>query len=276
MSDNTAAVVIPTRLGGPLLADALAAVEGWPVFVVDDSDDGLDLPEGVHGVRAGGLGFAASCNLGLAAAEAAGHPLVVLLNDDARPAAGCINGLLGTWRDGVGAVGPVLIDGDGAVVSAGIRFSWWGRVRESRHVYAEDAPMDAISGACMLVRSSERFAAGYPHGMEDVALCASLRERGLVVVLTPGGAVCTWGGARCPRRIPRPHMVRWQGIFAWWTTTGARRWCWVWRWPACCEPVPALRGCGPSVERGSSDEHGLCGAGFSLEAWTAPCRAGNP
>ena len=194
MSDNTSAVVIPTRLGGPLLADALAAVEGWTVFVVDDSDDGLDLPEGVHGVRAGGLGFAASCNLGLAAAEAAGHPLVVLLNDDARPAAGCINGLLGTWRDGVGAVGPVLIDGDGEVTSAGIRFSWWGRVKESRHVYAEDAPMDAISGACMLVRSSERFAAGYPHGMEDVALCASLRERGLVVVLTPRGRCVHLGG----------------------------------------------------------------------------------
>ena len=77
-------VVIPHRSRGDLLVRALRAVERWPVLVVDDTDDGLDLD--VPKVRlGGGQGFARAANAGLAAVRT---PSAVLLNDDAVPEIG--------------------------------------------------------------------------------------------------------------------------------------------------------------------------------------------
>lgn len=197
-------VVIPTVQGGELLAAALAAVEGWPVLVVDDSPGGLvqELPAEVARLATGGLGFAGACSAGLAAAADRGHELVLLLNDDARPAPGCVAGMLGAWREGVGAIGAVLVDEEEAVQSAGIDLAWWGRVRERRRMPVEDEPVDAVSGACMLVSSGVRFAPGFPHGMEDVELCRRLRAQGLAVLVVAHARCLHLGGATLPRRSP--------------------------------------------------------------------------
>ncbi len=194
-------VVIPTVLGGALLAEALAAIGDAPVLVVDDSPPGAAIEtHGAPTVRAGGQGFAGACNQGLAAAAAAGHRWAVLLNDDARPAPGCLAALAGARRPGVGALGPVLVDAEGAVESAGIRHAWWGRVRAQRRLPVDDQPVDALSGACLLVETHRRLDAGHPHGMEDVALCRELRAAGLAVLLVARARCVHLGGATLPRQ----------------------------------------------------------------------------
>lgn len=202
-SEDRPWIVVPTVHGGSLLAAALAAVEGWPVLVVDDSPGGAaEVPDGVERVASGGQGFAGACNVGLAWVEAQGAARVLLLNDDARPAPGCVHALTGAWRAGVGALGAVLVDEAGAVQSAGIDHRWWGRVRERRRMPVEDVPVDAISGACMMVASSERFDPAYPHGMEDVELCRRLRREGRAVVLVAQARCVHLGGATLDRAAP--------------------------------------------------------------------------
>ncbi|MES2644791.1 MAG: hypothetical protein V4850_35215 [Myxococcota bacterium] len=155
-------VVIPFRRRRDLLVRALAAVEGWPLVVVDDSDDGLDLD--VPTVRlGGGQGFARAANTGLAAVRT---PTAVLLNDDAAPEPGCLDALA---RVG-GVCGPVLV-GPRGVESAGLRVRAWGRVVQITTVPAHDAHVDALSGACLHLPAHLRFDTRFRHGSEDVELC---------------------------------------------------------------------------------------------------------
>lgn len=180
-------VVIPHRRRRDLLDRALAAVEGWPVLVVDDTDDGLDLD--VPRVRlGGGQGFAKAANAGLAAVST---PFVVLLNDDAAPQQDCLDRLA---RAG-GLCGPVLI-GPHGVESAGLSVRSWGRVVQRTAVPPEDTDVDALSGACLHLPAHARFDERYRHGLEDVELCRRLGGARLVV-----GARC-WheGGATVGRR----------------------------------------------------------------------------
>jgi hypothetical protein len=155
-------VVIPYRRRRDLLVRALAAVEGWPLVVVDDSDDGLDLDVPI--VRlGGGQGFARAANTGLAAVRT---PTAVLLNDDAAPEPGCLDALA---RVG-GVCGPVLI-GPRGVESAGLRVRSWGRVVQITTVPAHDGLVDALSGACLHLPAHLRFDMRFRHGSEDVELC---------------------------------------------------------------------------------------------------------
>ena len=182
-----ATVVIPHRSRGDLLRRALAAVEGWPVVVVDDTDDGLDLD--VPKVRlGGGSGFARAANAGLAAVKT---PTAVLLNDDAAPEGDCLEQL--ARRDGL--CGPVLV-GPHGVESAGLAVRSWGRVRQQTDVPAVDTRVDALSGACLHMPAHLRFDERFRHGYEDVELCRRAGGATLVV-----GARC-WheGGATLHRR----------------------------------------------------------------------------
>lgn len=165
-------VVIPYRRRRDLLVRALAAVEGWPLVVVDDSDDGLDLD--VPTVRlGGGQGFARAANAGLAAVRT---PSAVLLNDDAAPEPGCLERLA---RVG-GVCGPVLV-GPRGVESAGIRVRAWGRVVQITAVPAQDTHVDALSGACLHLPARLRFDERFRHGGEDVELCRRAGGGTLVV-----------------------------------------------------------------------------------------------
>jgi GT2 family glycosyltransferase len=162
-------------------------VEGWPVIVVDDTDDGLDLD--VPRVRlGGGQGFAKAANRGLAAVRT---PTAVVLNDDAAPERGCLARLATVG----GVCGPVLV-GPRGVESAGIRVRSWGRVTQRTALPPADTRVDALSGACLHLPAGLRFDERFRHGGEDVELCRRVGGGTLVV-----GARC-WheGGATLDRR----------------------------------------------------------------------------
>lgn len=202
------AVVIPHRSRRDLLALALASVSGEAVFVVDDSDAAdlgrAALGPGVRVVPGGaGLGFARAVNRGLAAAEAEGFTHALVLNDDAAPEPGCLDALGAAWSSDSGAVGPLLV-GPAGVESAGMRLSRWGRLRTHTTVPPGGRPVlvDALSGACILLRAGARFDEGYRHGMEDVSLCRALRRAGRTVRLVPTVRCRHLGGATVDRRSP--------------------------------------------------------------------------
>jgi len=211
-------VVIPHYSRADLLVEAVAAVRGWPVVVVDDSPAGLsERPGGAPGlggaqvVRAGGgSGFARAANRGLAVAEEGGFRWVLLLNDDAAPEAGCLEALLdavsgepgeaGEAGQPVRAAGPVLL-GPIGVESAGIRYSErTGRLRQRTAAPDGVMDVDALSGACLLMPASARFDEGYTHGFEDVALALALRRAGGRVVIVPAARCRHIGGATLDRR----------------------------------------------------------------------------
>jgi GT2 family glycosyltransferase len=142
-------------------------------------------------------------NRGLAAAESRGFTHALVLNDDAAPEPGCLDALAAAWTADSGAVGPLLIGPQG-VESAGIHLSRWGRLRTRTEVPpgGRAVEVQALSGACMLIRAGSRFDAGYRHGMEDVSFCRALRRAGRSVRLVPTVRCRHLGGATLDRRSP--------------------------------------------------------------------------
>lgn len=196
-------VVIPCHRRWDLLPETIAATGGLPVVVVNDAPPGHAVvePDGVTVVRtAGSQGFARAVNAGLAAACALGATHVLLLNDDARPQPGCVAALVAAWSERSGAVGPVLLDPAGAVESAGISVASWGRVRTVKRLPAQTAPVDALSGACLLLRAEERLDESFTHGFEDIELCQRIRAQGRTVCIVPAASCQHLGGATLSRR----------------------------------------------------------------------------
>ena len=192
-------VLIPShgRLG--LLARALESVVRHPVLVVDDSEAGLDLTE-VDSLRTrGSEGFSCAVNRGLEVLEARGVTHALLLNDDARPDPGCIETLMAAWTDLDGAIAPMLLDEAGGI-SSGFIVSRSGRVRVRQEAMQAADEVDAVSGAAMLIRTSERLDEGYRHGFEDLDLCRRLKARGLRVRTIPAARCMHLGGATISRR----------------------------------------------------------------------------
>ncbi len=212
-------VVIPHHSRADLLRRTLGTLSSRSVWVVDDSPAGMELelselPTRVQVLRSvGEEGFARAANLGLEAVQAAGLPLALLLNDDAEPVDDCIDRLLAAFeaRPHAGAVGPVLVDPLGRIESAGIRVHRRSaRVHQQRTPATTTAEVDALSGACLLLRSDQRFDEGYHFGFEDIALCLRLRSQGLAVLLEPGARCRHHGGAtlsRCSRAATRHALA---------------------------------------------------------------------
>ncbi|MFH1468681.1 MAG: glycosyltransferase family 2 protein [Pseudomonadota bacterium] len=200
------AVVLPHHSRRDLLRGAIAAAGGAPVLLVDDSRGGLPpsaVPPGVRLLRTDGeRGFAAACNLGLAAAEAAGFSHALLLNDDARPGPGCVAALQAALASEprAAAAGPVLIGADGEVESAGLSFGALGvRVRQRTRPPAAPTPVEALSGACLLLESSLRLDEGYRFGFEDLDLGRRLRAAGRLLLIVPAARCLHLGGGTLPR-----------------------------------------------------------------------------
>jgi hypothetical protein len=196
------AVVIPHRSRRDLLLECLGSVAGWPVFVVFDDPAATSAPSGVVGVPGPGRGFAQAANAGLEAARQAGFRRVLLLNDDAVPCDGCVSRLLefAIAHEGVGAVGPLLLDRQGRVESAGISCHVaHARVRQRTTAPPGPTDVDALSGACLLVDAWVRFDGRYPFYFEDVDLCRRIRRAGRRVVLLPDAHCVHVGGATRPR-----------------------------------------------------------------------------
>ena len=169
-------VVIPSagRSGG--LSKAVASVRGFPVIVVDDSKEGIMHIEGVTIVRTEGLqGFSKAANIGLVEMQKNGIDRVLLLNDDAVMESGGLSSIDAEWSEEDGALAPILHEPDGVVY--GIRVQPFGRIRLVR----KPGPVQALSGASLFIRASERFDPNYAHGFEDIELCRRLAGRNLRV-----------------------------------------------------------------------------------------------
>jgi GT2 family glycosyltransferase len=201
-------VVVPSagRVDG---APTRRAVVGWPVIWVDDSAgdsadegaDGVGGPGDTEVLRTWGLGFAGAANCGLARAESRGFAWALLLNDDAVPEPGCVEALRAAV-DGIGVVaaGPVLEGPDG-VESAGLRYHEpTARLRQQTRVPDDAGPVDALSGACLLVPTDVRFDEDFPHAMEDVDLARRLRAAGGTLVIVPSARCWHTGGGSVDRR----------------------------------------------------------------------------
>lgn len=206
----------------------LAALEGVDVTVVDNAspDDSLgviaDLP--VQVIRAGrNGGFAAGCNLGIAAGA---NPYVLLLNPDARIGPEALQALVATLdaEPGVGIVGPRILEEGGRQAFSQRHFpglrstyaqalflhrlwpraAWTDELIRDPAAYDRDGSPDWVSGACMLIRRDALERLGgldeqFFLYCEDVDLCARIRAAGLDVRYDPTAVVHHVGGASRPR-----------------------------------------------------------------------------
>lgn len=205
------AVLIPCHSRTDLLKISLAALGEATVLVVDDSAHGLgEMP--CPAVRTSGeLGFARAVNIGLRHLSEAGHRLVLLLNDDAVVQPGALRALLAAWTEADGAIAPVLQAPDSSL-SSGFVVRKSGRVRVRSGGVSEPTQVDAVSGAAMLIRATERLDEGYVHGFEDLDLCRRLRARGLGIRTLPvrcshiGGASVSRTSQQAQRAAISGHL----------------------------------------------------------------------
>lgn len=188
-------VVIPTLSQPEALQNALASVAGVPVVVVDDSPLGMNASVDATVIRTSGEeGFAAAVNRGLAYWEREGVTHALVLNDDAVLEDDALNRLMNAWTDADGALAPIVHEPDGPVY--GIDVLRGGRVRLRR----TPGSVQALSGAVLLMRSTERFDPKYRHGFEDIDLCCRLRQRGLAVRVVETARATHVAGATVSRR----------------------------------------------------------------------------
>ena len=188
-------VVIPTRGQSDLLHESVASVSELPVVVVDDSPDGdVSVPNATVLRTTGAEGFARAANMGLETMHAQGFERVLLLNDDAILLPGALEALNREWADDVGALAPVVDEPNGPIY--GILVGPLGRVRLAKR----PGIVQALSGACMMVRATERFDAAYVHGFEDIDLCARLQQRGLRIACVTSARCEHRGGETVSRR----------------------------------------------------------------------------
>jgi GT2 family glycosyltransferase len=190
------------------------------VYVVDNAstDSSLDFLPQDHRLtiipNAANLGFAAAANIGLARATS---DAVLLLNPDADMTEGTIEHLItALWSaDNVGMVGPLLLNPDGTEQAGGRRkfpmpptalehalaITWVGRYFAALslppHLYPlpqKPIEIDAISGACMMVRRAAMAAVGllderYFLHCEDLDWCLRFRQHGWTILFVPEARV---------------------------------------------------------------------------------------
>lgn len=208
--------------------EPLAAMPDVAVTIVDNAspDDALatvaDLP--VRVIRAGrNGGFAAGCNLGIAAGDA---PYVLLLNPDARLDRAALDALLAVLdrEPAVALVGPRQLDDDGGLLLSQRSFprlrtafakalfvhrvlprtGWTDDLVYDRAAYERPGSPDWISGSCLLGR---RALLAPPDGLdegfflycEEADLCRRLRAAGHEIRFEPAATIHHRGGASAPR-----------------------------------------------------------------------------
>ncbi len=166
------------------------------VVVVDDaSSDGTAEMLRSHGDRirvltlGENVGFARACNEGAAATKG---ELLLFLNNDTEPRAGWLEALLdyADRHPRAEIVGGKLVYPTGTVQHAGVVFgqdgyphNLYAGLPEGHPAVERSRPLQAVTGACMLVRRAtfERvggFDAGYENSLEDVDLCLRVGAEG--------------------------------------------------------------------------------------------------
>jgi GT2 family glycosyltransferase len=179
------------------------------------------------------VGFARACNQG---ARAAAGEYLVFLNNDTEVREGWLQPLVSTLAQDprVGAVGSLLLNGDGTVQSAGMYlvdcrktgmpFMMWmygsGMAPNQAlgHKQARICPM--VCGACLAMRRSlfrelDGFDEGFTNGHEDVDLCLRCGERGLLVVCQPASVVVHHGSPDPAERFRHHQLNRARLLTRW-------------------------------------------------------------
>ncbi len=179
------------------------------------------------------LGFAAACNQGIRVSDA---PYLLFLNPDSVLAPGCAQSLLRAMQTDsrIGMAGGFLASPDGSEQRGGRRrfptpansiLRAFGLARFARQMPARLAdfdlhhdalpegpvPVEAVSGACMLVRRSAiddvgPWDEGYFLHCEDLDWCMRFHLRGWGVLFVPDARVLHAGGASSR---DRPLFVEW-------------------------------------------------------------------
>jgi hypothetical protein len=238
-------IVIVNYNAGNLLADCVQSVlaEGaCHVFVVDNDshDDSLaHLSASISDERISvicngrNLGFAAACNIGARASNAS---TLLFLNPDSVLAEGSLRRMMDVLESdpSIGMVGGLLCNSDGSEQPGGRRVfptprrafmrafglsrlgKWFPALFSDFLLHKEPlplepSPVEAISGACMLVKREALLDVGlwdegYFLHCEDLDWCMRFRLKNWRVVFVPDARVIhVWGA--CSRS--RPFFVEW-------------------------------------------------------------------
>jgi glycosyltransferase involved in cell wall biosynthesis/GT2 family glycosyltransferase len=208
-----ASIIIPVHNRARLTEECLEALSRvsdrttYEVIIVDNhsTDDTGRVLQALEGDvtvlrQPENRGFGVACNQG---ARVASGEYLIFLNNDTRPLDGWLDALMDCARQdsAVSAVGSKLLYPDGTVQHAGVAFNC---NRVPYHVFQnfaaddpavnEERDMQAVTGACMLVRAAMftdlgGFDENYVNGFEDIDLCLRLRERAKRVVYCPRSVV---------------------------------------------------------------------------------------
>jgi GT2 family glycosyltransferase len=148
-------------------------------------------------------GFAAGCNAGIKQALDAGADYVWLLNNDAIVQLNTLDRLLAKVRNGVGAVGSIMLNSDGTIQVWG-----GGRVGIGRSMVAKSPGRLTWLSACslLLTRQALERTRGFDEGFfmywEDVDLSYRIRDAGLELAVAEDAFVVHLGGT-VARHSPR-------------------------------------------------------------------------
>lgn len=145
------------------------------------------------------LGFAIACNAG---ATASHGDVLFFLNNDTSVTENWLPPLVETLNEpNIVAVGPLLLYPDGTCQHCGVSFT---PLRNPFHLYANFPgnhpvlrtrhPLQAITGAALMVRHRDFFDAGmfhpgYRNGFEDLDLCCRLRAKGGELAISPESVI---------------------------------------------------------------------------------------
>jgi N-acetylglucosaminyl-diphospho-decaprenol L-rhamnosyltransferase len=258
VSDPALDVAVVAYRCEPLLRDCLTSLREHPargemrVHVVDNASGdgtadmvGREFPDVESTPLDENRGFAAANNLAIRAGRA---PKVLVLNPDTRMTAGALDTLVGVLdsRPDVGICGPRLERLDGSFDHAARRsfptplsalghFTGIGRRMDRGALAAyraptvESGPVDAVNGACMLIRRSALdevglFDEGYWMYMEDLDLCYRFAQAGWLTWYEPAATVIhVKAGTSGPIRRPRLNYAFHYGMYRFYRKHYARQ-----------------------------------------------------
>ena len=216
------AAIVVTHRGGALLQDCIASIRAQtrPVdellVVVSNTELPVDAPS--LQLRQN-VGFATAANAGAHATRGE----VLLLNDDTRLDARCVERLVAAWQ-GIGVYQPriQLADGSGRLDNVGLGFlpdaSVWARGRNGPDLPIAGAPGSFSGAAALVAREAWDGLGGFDERMgnfgEDVDLSLRLHRRGVPIQAVPEALVlhhlgATWGRASAEKvRLIERNRVR--------------------------------------------------------------------
>lgn len=239
----TISTIIVNYNAGSLLRSCVASLLACPqaieIIIVDNASsdgslNGLDeIPQVILVRNSANLGFAAACNIGIKASTA---PYLLFLNPDCDLDGDALAPLLTDLQrnDQVGMVGGLLLNWDGTEQAGGRRAvptPWrsfvrafglhrladrWPNIFYDFHLHkqplpAESLEVEAISGACMLVKRKALddvglWDEGYFLHCEDLDWCMRFRQKGWKILFVPAARINHALGA-CSRS--RRVFVEW-------------------------------------------------------------------